>query len=54
MLFVTKEYYDEIYGDSVPHTIVVDKDGVIRFDYVGYNKEMESLLRSNLKVLLKQ
>jgi len=54
VLFVTKEYYDEIYGDSVPNTLVVDKDGVIRFDYVGYNKEMESLLRSNLKALLKQ
>jgi thiol-disulfide isomerase/thioredoxin len=54
VLFVTKEYYDEIYGDSVPHTLVVDKEGVIRFDYQGYNKEMEILLRNNLKILLKQ
>lgn len=53
VLFVTKEYYDEIYGDTVPHTLVVDKGGVIRFDYRGYNEEMESLLRSNLKALNK-
>ncbi len=54
VLFVTKEYYDEIYGDTVPHTLVVDKKGVIRFDYVGYNKEMESLLRNNLTKLVKE
>jgi len=52
ILFVTKEYYEEIYGDSVPHTLVVDKDGVIRFDYKGYRTEMESLLRKNLNQLL--
>lgn len=54
VLFVTKEYYDEIYGDSVPHTLVVDKAGVIRFDYQGYSKEMEDLLRNNLQELLKK
>ncbi|MBK7227786.1 MAG: TlpA family protein disulfide reductase [Ignavibacteriales bacterium] len=54
VLFITKEYYDEIYGDSVPHNLVVDKDGVIRFDYQGYNKEMEGLLRNNLNTLLKK
>jgi hypothetical protein len=54
VLFITKEYYDEIYGDSVPYTLVVDKDGVIRFDYQGYSKEMESFLRDNLNTLLKE
>jgi thiol-disulfide isomerase/thioredoxin len=53
VLFVTKEYYDEIYGDTVPHTLIVDKSGIIRYDYRGYNKEMESLLRNNLNTLLK-
>ncbi|MFZ1281275.1 MAG: TlpA disulfide reductase family protein, partial [Ignavibacteriaceae bacterium] len=54
VLFVTKEYYDEIYGDTVPHTLIVDKGGIIRYDYRGYNKEMEGLLRSNIKILLKK
>ena len=54
VLFVTKSYYDEIYGDTVPHTLVVDKDGVLRYDYQGYTIELESLLRNNLKTLLKR
>jgi thiol-disulfide isomerase/thioredoxin len=53
VLFITKEYYDEIYGDTVPHTLVIDESGIIRYDYSGYNKEMESLLRNNLNALLK-
>lgn len=54
VMFVTKSYYDEIYGDTVPHTLVVDKGGIIRYDYQGYTIELESLLRNNLKTLLKR
>lgn len=54
VLFVTKDYYDEIYGNGVPHTFVVDKKGNIRYDYRGYEKELESLLRNSLKILIKE
>lgn len=50
--FVTNEYFNEIHGYGVPHTLIVDKNGNIRYDYGGYRKELESLLRNNLKSLL--
>lgn len=49
--FVTKDYYNQIHGYGVPHTIVVDRNGNIRADYLGYRKELETLLRNNLKNL---
>jgi len=54
VLFVTNDYYNNIYGDGVPHTFVVDKNGNIIYDYLGYRKELESLLRTNLKTLSKE
>lgn len=54
VLFETKDYYDEIYGNVVPHTLVIDKFGNIRYDYSGYRKELESLLRNNLSNLIKE
>ena len=54
VLFVTKDYYDEIYENGVPHTLVIDKVGNIRYDYSGYRKELESLLRNNLSNLIKE
>lgn len=53
VLFMNSEYYNEIYTTGVPHTLVVDKSGNVRFDYIGYRKELETLLRENLKRLLK-
>ncbi|MBL1215406.1 MAG: TlpA family protein disulfide reductase [Ignavibacteriae bacterium] len=54
VLFVSKNYYDKIYGYSVPHTLVIDKKGKIRYDYVGYNDDLENLLRMNLSKLSKE
>lgn len=49
--FVTKKYYDKIHGYGVPHTLIVDKNGNVRYDYLGYSKELETLLINNLKSL---
>jgi len=54
VLFVNKQYYDQIYGYSVPHTLVVDKSGRVRFEYFGYNDKLEKLLRTNLIRLSKE
>jgi thiol-disulfide isomerase/thioredoxin len=50
--FVTDEYFNQIYGYGVPHTLVVDKNGNVRYDYLGYRKELETLLINNLRSLL--
>ena len=54
VLFVTEDYYKEIYGNGVPHTLVIDKVGNIRYDYAGFREELESLLRNNLRGLIKE
>jgi len=52
VLFATLDYYNKIYGSIVPHTYVVDRNGNIRFDYFGYNAEIENTLRKNLSELV--
>jgi thiol-disulfide isomerase/thioredoxin len=54
VLFVSKDYFDKIDSDGVPHTLVVDKAGNIRFDYLGYKKELETMIRDNLNSLTKE
>ena len=54
VFYTTKSFSDKVYGHSVPQTFIVDKMGNIRFDYLGYNKELESILRRNLKKLLNE
>ncbi len=51
ILFTDKKYYNKVYGHSVPHTILLDKKGVVRYEYKGYMKNFEELLRENLKRL---
>ena len=54
VLWTNKQYFDLIYGRSIPHTLVIDKKSNIRFDYMGYNENLESLLRKNLMKLLNE
>lgn len=54
VLFVTKNYFDKIYGSSIPHTLIVDKKGNVRLDYIGYRKELEDILRDKLIDLLNE
>ena len=43
-----------ISGYAVPHTLVADKSGKIRYDYLGYYKNLHELLRGNIKKLLRE
>jgi len=54
VLFSSKEFNREIYGNGVPQTLVIDKTGKVRYDYTGYREELESLLRNNLSKLIKE
>lgn len=45
------QYLKTIHGNGVPHTLVVDKTGKIRYDYLGYEDNIENLLRKNLSKL---
>jgi len=54
VLFSSKEYDKEIYGAGVPQTLVIDKTGTIRYDYTGFRKELEYLLRANLQKLSRE
>lgn len=54
VLFSSKEYNKEIYGYGVPQTLVIDKTGTIRYDYTGFRKELEYLLRANLQKLSRE
>ena len=42
------KYLKTIHGNGVPHTLVVDKKGKVRYDYLGYKENLEELLRKNL------
>ncbi len=54
VLFSTIQFNREIYGNGVPQTLVIDKEGTVRYDYYGYRKELESALRGNLQKLIKE
>ena len=54
VFFSSKEFNRDIYSDGVPQTLVIDKTGMIRYDYSGYRKELEMLLRSNLQKLIQE
>ncbi len=54
VLFSSKDFDTEIYGNGVPQTLVIDKNGNIRYDYSGYREELETLLRNNLKKLINE
>ena len=46
--FVISELNKELGINAVPRTIVLDKDGNIRYDYSGYNENIAQLLEENV------
>lgn len=54
VLFETRMFYKNIYCNGVPHTLVIDKNGNVRYDYLGFRNELETLLRHNLTLLNKE
>lgn len=54
VLFMNNEFSRNVYGSGVPQTYVIDKFGTIRYDYYGYSEELETLLRDNLRSLIKE
>jgi thiol-disulfide isomerase/thioredoxin len=54
VVFGNKKFNDTIYALGVPQTLVIDKQGTVRFDNMGYNKNLDKLLRNELKFLINE
>ena len=51
ILFPNDEFERTLDIKGVPTTFIIDKQGVIRFDYLGFAKGSEELIRNNLRQL---
>ena len=54
VVFGNKKFNDTIYALGVPQTLVIDKNGTVRYDNMGYNKNLDKLLKKELKFLINE